>query len=773
MNDQNSHLSALLQQGMELMNHGKLAEAKQLFTRACEVNPQDAKAWYLLSTVNGRMGDIATADECCRRAIEIQPDYCDAWVNLGNVLYVRGNFSGAISHYDKALQINPNSAMAHSKRAAALTRTGKPLDALASCEQAIILDPENTEAYRNLGYIHMGQGHLEEALSAFQQAVHTAPQSAEPHADLGSLYMEKGDIDKAIFHFRRALEINPRHARALNNLSALSRSPERFPAYCDIYRTVVDNIPDPTEARKSFIESVKYMLPAGFDAWLNGELERCYAIADADFTALALVTAHLLKHKYPVSHLTADDRPPDSSLIETLASDRLFLSFLEKSINIDPDIERLLVKLRRAVLRTHIRNEAPGASPIPKLALALAMQCFNNEYVLTRDDEEERDLCRLQDAIEKRLAAGTSLKANTEFDLLVFCMYAPLHHLQCAKRLTEVPPSFWSKEFQNLIDYTLICFLEEERIKDHIPTLGNIEDQTSKLVRSQYEENPYPRWLSLPELKKTSPGNYLRHLFPFFSAPAFLDGPIKILVAGCGTGQQPIRRALSYDKAHILAVDISKSSLAYAIRMARKYKVTNIEFVQGDILELSALDDRFHIIECMGVLHHMRDPLAGWTVLTELLRPQGLMKIGLYSEKARRRIVAAREAIKNEDLSPTNANIREFRRRILNHEMDEFLNGVTENADFYTTSKCRDLLFHFMEHRFTLPGISQILDDLSLEFLGFEFPADPTSSAAARSYSAQFPEDRQMTNLALWDRFETLYPDTFITMYTFWCQKRG
>ena len=182
-------------------------------------------------------------------------------------------------------------------------------------------------------------------------------------------------------------------------------------------------------------------------------------------------------------------------------------------------------------------------------------------------------------------------------------------------------------------------------------TIGSIEDQTSQLVQSQYEENPYPRWLSIPELKKANIKRHLKRLFPHFVAPDFLDGPIQILIAGCGTGRQPIQAAMYYDNVEITAVDISKSSLAYAIRMARKYGVKNITFMQGDILELSKLNKKFHVIECTGVLHHMKNPFSGWKVLAGLLVKKGLMTIGLYSELGRKQIVAAREIIQNENLA--------------------------------------------------------------------------------------------------------------------------
>ena len=37
---------------------------------------------------------------------------------------------------------------------------------------------------------------------------------------------------------------------------------------------------------------------------------------------------------------------------------------------------------------------------------------------------------------------------------------------------------------------------EEQQLRSSIPVLTTIEDSVSVLVRQQYEENPYPRWIS-------------------------------------------------------------------------------------------------------------------------------------------------------------------------------------------------------------------------------------------------------------------------------------
>ena len=66
--------------------------------------------------------------------------------------------------------------------------------------------------------------------------------------------------------------------------------------------------------------------------------------------------------------------------------------------------------------------------------------------------------------------------------------------------------------------------------------------------------------------------------------------------------------------------------------------------MQADILDLNKLNKQFDIIESAGVLHHMDNPMAGWKVLADCLKPGGVMCIGLYG-MARQHIVEARKEI--------------------------------------------------------------------------------------------------------------------------------
>jgi len=305
---------------------------------------------------------------------------------------------------------------------------------------------------------------------------------------------------------------------------------------------------------------------------------------------------------------------------------------------------------------------------------------------------------------------------------------------------------------------------EERQYRDLIPRLTGIDDDVSVQVRGQYEENPYPRWVHAASASASiTLDEHLRAQFPTAAFhPLGSSGGIDVLVAGSGTGRHPIEVAQKYKGARVLAVDLSLTSLCYAKRKTPAALAERIEYAQADILKLGSIERTFDLIEVSGVLHHLGDPIAGWRVLLGLLRPGGFMHMGLYSELARRDIVAARAVILEQGYRPTVDDIRRCRQELLNSS----LNGVAKAGDFFSTSECRDLLFHIQERRLTIPQIKSFIAENDLKFIGFEF-----APQVMQRYRDIFGGDRFVRDLDRWHAFETQRPDTFTGMYQFWIQK--
>jgi hypothetical protein len=96
------------------------------------------------------------------------------------------------------------------------------------------------------------------------------------------------------------------------------------------------------------------------------------------------------------------------------------------------------------------------------------------------------------------------------------------------------------------------------------------------------------------------------------------------------------------------------------------------------------------------------------------------------------------------------------------------LPDVAELGDFFSTSSCRDLLFHVAERRMTLPEIEAFLDAEGLTLAGFQ-----VEEQVAARYRQAFPADATMTNLANWHAFERQHAYIFSGMYLFWVRRRS
>jgi SAM-dependent methyltransferase len=330
----------------------------------------------------------------------------------------------------------------------------------------------------------------------------------------------------------------------------------------------------------------------------------------------------------------------------------------------------------------------------------------------------------------------------------------------CYRPLAELPQADewlargWSGPVQQVLHEQIALVREEQEIAARLPTLTPIVGEVSEAVRAQYEVNPYPRW------RYATRSAAATHIFgrPLPASP-------RLLIAGCGTGRHAIEATWARAAGRTLAVDLSRRSLAYALRMTRKFGLDNIDYAQADLQAMGGeYMEAFDIVESVGVLHHMSDPLEGLQAVCRMLKPGGLLKLGLYSAAARVSLRPAQELAR----AYAPHQIRELRRAIIDAPEGDPVRWPLNSRDFYAASSCRDLLMHVQEHQFTVPQLRRMLDENGLEFLGFiQF------QWVKRTYQAMFPHDPNGLDLGAWEAFEAAHPNTFGRMYQFWSVKRA
>jgi SAM-dependent methyltransferase len=417
---------------------------------------------------------------------------------------------------------------------------------------------------------------------------------------------------------------------------------------------------------------------------------------------------------------------------------------LRREILADVQFERVLTAFRRSFL------EGKGKEHIPFM-VSLACQCFNNEYIYPVSEEEQRAVLCLKERI-------MSVR-----DLIVYAMYEPLNTVRDAAFRFGIDRD---PDAQEIFRRQICEPAEEEEIKKNIPSFGVSVDPISRAVRGQYEESPYPRWVDIALPNPLTFHDAMRDRFPFLKSIE-LGSPVRILIAGCGTGYHPIAAAAKYSDAGVTAIDFSKASLACAIQRARRYDLPNLKFLHGDILNLEKHQE-FDAIEAIGVLHHMSDPAAGLRALVRALKPGGFMKLGLYSRRARAVLLEAKRIIRERNIGTSLKELREVRQEIIRHQSGAS-KGPINMSDFYYTSGFRDLLCHVHEVSFHPAELMPVLDDAGLTVLGYRGIASPTRA----KYLEKFPRDPYMRDLDLVDVFESEHPDLFnLNVQMLWVQAK-
>lgn len=648
--------------------------------------------------------------------------------------------------------MSPQADSAHIKKTISKARkaldSGKLDKAEKSIKKSLKLSPQNAECYNILGQTLKAQGKLTNARDIFVKGIQYKIDHIEMQFSLGTVYEYLRAPEQALQCFKVALALAPNShkvwAKIGTNLEQTGQSNKALGAFAK----ALTLLPQDHDYKVNFARTIRHCAIQDSGDQYKDCVLTCLKSNRIDPDSFRHIWISSLKRSITYKTIQRLIKQPDyesfCQILDGLNSynflnDEYICLGLEKFITTDILIERTWTNLRRWLLER--QKETSLLKNLLPFISSLACQCHLTEYIYN-ETTEERDLAlSLQGTLEEQEAPPDHLFA------LLGC-YTPLYKLKNASKISKTHNS-------TLTELQITQPLLEEALKSKMPTLGLSKNNVSQKVRAQYEENPYPRWFDI---------TLNTHINKIITAPHQAD--LKILVAGCGTGQHPLLVKSLHPHAHITAIDFSKSSLAYAQRKTEEMGICDIAYKHADILELSSWEERFDLIESAGVLHHMKDPMQGWRVLRSLLKPQGKMAIGLYSDIGRQHIIQTKEYIAHQGYPHTYEGIRQCRTDLKQAAHNDPLHKLLKSPDFYTMSGCRDLIFHEQEHRFTINQISKMLEDLKLEFIGFNI----TNHKTINLFQAMFPDDTKMTHLNNWHEFEQKHPETFKKMYQMSCR---
>ncbi len=186
------------------------------YSRAIELNPGCAVAYYNRGLANCKLGDFRQAISDYGKAIEINPEHSAAYFNMGVAYEELGNNGQAISNYGRAIEFNPRYEDARYNRGAAYYRLGDYRQAISDYNSVIETNPNRAEAYNNRGAAYEALGNIMEAISNFNRAIEINPGCADAYYNRGLAYEELDNDRQAISDYGKAIQINPDYGDAYN-----------------------------------------------------------------------------------------------------------------------------------------------------------------------------------------------------------------------------------------------------------------------------------------------------------------------------------------------------------------------------------------------------------------------------------------------------------------------------------------------------------------------------------------------------------------------------
>ena len=233
-----------------------------------------------------------------------------------------------------------------------------------------------------------------------------------------------------------------------------------------------------------------------------------------------------------------------------------------------------------------------------------------------------------------------------------------------------------------------------------------------------YERMPYPAPVaSLDREKKlyANPARRRAHFHLTWPAKQPAAG-LEILVAGCGTSQAA-RYALREPDAHLVAIDISETSLRHTRDLQRKHDLKNLELHRLPIERVREIGQSFDLVVCTGVLHHLPDPDEGLHALRHVLKPSGAMQLMVYAPYGRAGVYIMQEYCRLLGVDASPSDLRDLAATLDGLPVDHPIAGVLRHAkDFRRPDAMADALLHPQDRAYSVPELYAWLDRCGMSF---------------------------------------------------------
>jgi SAM-dependent methyltransferase len=231
---------------------------------------------------------------------------------------------------------------------------------------------------------------------------------------------------------------------------------------------------------------------------------------------------------------------------------------------------------------------------------------------------------------------------------------------------------------------------------------------------------------------------------------------LDVLVAGCGTWQAA-KYAIGHPKARVVGIDVSSTSLEHTERLKQNYNLTNLEARQLAVENVEELDQRFDLIICTGVLHHLVDPDAGLRALRSVLQPEGAMNLMVYAPYGRDGVYMIQEYCRRLGVGTSPEELRDLM-TVLRNLPDHHPLLATQGGSrqFPNADALADAVLNPRDRSYSVSQLYEFVESNGLKLSRWYWQAAYLPQCGAMSSSphasrlAALPEREQYIEMELW-----------------------
>jgi len=153
----------------------------------------------------------------------------------------------------------------------------------------------------------------------------------------------------------------------------------------------------------------------------------------------------------------------------------------------------------------------------------------------------------------------------------------------------------------------------------------NVDVELNNKIKKFYDDIKFPGVYNKQQIDLWNPRN--NNLYLQFM-DKYLTDHQNVIDVGCGSGLITNIFAQQY-QSQFTAVDFS-TSIQIGKDYSIQHKLKNTNWIQSDFLSID-IDQKFDVVICQGVLHHMPQHDIVLKKLKSLIKPNGIMLLGVYN----------------------------------------------------------------------------------------------------------------------------------------------